>query len=88
MVCADYSGKCQSNGEVQCSTCGRGFCWDHILLLRFAREETIAQERYVCRNCTEQLFDEMEEERARLKRDLQVFLELDVADCKRQLEEA
>ncbi len=87
MVCADYSGKCQSNGEVQCSICGRDFCWDHILVLRFAHDETIVQERYVCRNCTEQLFDKMEEEHARLKRDLQV-LEHDIADCKRQLEEA
>jgi hypothetical protein len=87
MVCADYSGKCQSNGEVQCSICGRDFCWDHILVLRFAREETIVQERYVCRNCTEQLFNEIEEEHTRLKRGLQV-LEHDVADRKRQLEEA
>jgi hypothetical protein len=37
-------------------------------------------------NVTEQLFDEMEEEHARLKRDLQV-LEHDIAACKRQLEE-
>ncbi len=86
MVCADYSGKCQSNAEVVCHICGRNFCWNHILTLRLARGDAIVQETQVCRHCTEQLVDEIEEERICLKRAFQI-LEQDVATCKKQLEE-
>ena len=86
MICADYSGQCQAQGEVSCSACGQQFCWDHILTLRFAYKEAIAQERSVCRNCTEHLFDEIEEDRLQCRRDFQA-LEQDVAALKKHLEE-
>jgi hypothetical protein len=86
MACADYSGKCQSMEEVLCSVCKQGFCWDHILTLCFALEDAVVNERYVCRNCTEHLFDKIEEERLRLKRDFQI-LEQDIAALKGQLDE-
>jgi hypothetical protein len=60
MRCADYKGTCQAPGEVHCSVCGQGFCWDHLLTLRFADHEAILRERLVCRNCTQRLFSEIE----------------------------
>ncbi len=86
MICADYSGHCRAHGEVLYSICGQHFCWDHILTLRFAHHEAIVQERSVCRNCTEHLFDELEEDRLQCRRDIHA-LELDVAVLKKQLEE-
>ncbi len=86
MRCADYSGNCQAQGEVPCSICRHQFCWDHILTLRFAHKEAIVQEHSVCRNCTEHLFDELEEDRLQCRRDIQA-LEQDVAVLKKQLEE-
>lgn len=86
MLCADYSGHCQAHGEVSCRICGQLFCWDHILTLRIARNEAIIQEHSVCRNCTEHLFDELEEDRLQCRRDIHT-LELDVAVLKKQLEE-
>ncbi len=69
-----------------CSVCGQGFCWDHILTLRFAQEEAILQKRSVCRNCTEQIVEEIEEERRHLSHDVQV-LQQDVAALQKQVEE-
>jgi len=85
MSCADYSGHCQTHAEVSCSVCGQQFCWDHILTLRFAHNEAIVQVRLVCRNCTEHLFDELEEDRLQCRRDVHA-LEQDVAALKKQLE--
>jgi hypothetical protein len=51
--------------------------------LRFAQQEAMIQERLVCRNCTEQLFDELEEDRRQCRRDLHA-LERDVAVFEQQ----
>ncbi len=54
--------------------------------MRFALKEAILQERSVCRHCTQQLVDELEEERGHLKHDVQV-LEQDVTTLQKQAEE-
>lgn len=86
MICADYSGHCQADGEVVCRICRQHFCWDHILTLRFAHKEAIVQERSVCRNCTEHLVDDLEEDLLQCRRDLHA-LEQDVIVLKNHLGE-